>query len=78
MIDAWILDKLAPLKPSPLMVLRDPQRMIRPRARAVHTGAEENSYSVLFSTGNLGRREMYEAVRDRGRRAVHSVACQRT
>lgn len=64
MIEQWILDKLDPLKRAPIIILRDPQRMIKPGAHVVDGWAEENGYSVLFCAGNLALREMYEAVRD--------------
>jgi hypothetical protein len=35
MIENWILGKLAAANPSPMIILRDPQRMIRAGARAV-------------------------------------------
>ena len=35
MIEQWILNKLEPLKNNPIILLRDPQRMILPGARAV-------------------------------------------
>jgi hypothetical protein len=31
MLDQWILSKLDPLRPTPLIIVRDPQRMVRPR-----------------------------------------------
>jgi len=64
MIEPWILSKLDPQRPAPLIIVRDPQRMIQPGARAVHGWAEENGYTVLFCAGNLALREMYEAMRD--------------
>ena len=64
MIEQWILNKLEPLKNKPIILLRDPQRMILPGARAVDGWAEENGYTVLFCTGNLALREMYEAIRN--------------
>jgi len=64
MIEQWILTKIDSLRSEPLILLRDPQRMIRRGARVVDGWAEENGYTVLFCTGNLGLREMYEAMRD--------------
>jgi hypothetical protein len=64
MIEQWILDKIEPHKRTPLIILRDPQRMIQPGARVVDGWAEENGFSVLFCAGNLTLREMYEAIRD--------------
>jgi hypothetical protein len=64
MLDQWILSKLDPLRPAPLIVLRDPQRMIQPGAYVVHGWGEANGYAVFFCTGNLGLREMAERVRD--------------
>lgn len=63
MIESWILSKLDPLRPAPLIILRDPQRLIQPGARAVDGWAEEHGYSVLLCTGNLALREMVETVR---------------
>jgi hypothetical protein len=64
MVEQWILDKIEPLKGDPLIILRDPQRMIQAGARVVDGWAEENGYTVLFCAGNLGLREMYENIRD--------------
>lgn len=64
MIEQWILNKIGPLNGDPLIILRDPQRMIQAGARVVDGWAEENGYSVLFCAGNLGLREMYENIRD--------------
>lgn len=64
MIEQWILNKIEPLKRDPLIVLRDPQRMVQAGARVVDGWAEDHGYTVLFCAGNLALREMYEAVRD--------------
>jgi len=64
MLEEWILSKIEPLEGAPLIILRDPQRMIRPGAHVVDGWAEEKGYAVLFCAGNLALREMYEAVRD--------------
>ena len=64
MLDQWILSKLDPLRPAPLIILRDPQRMIQSGAYVVHGWGEANGYAVFFCTGNMGLREMAEAVRD--------------
>ena len=64
MIEQWILDKLEPLKPAPLIILRDPQRMILRGAHVVDGWAEQNGYAVLFCTGNLGMDDLYEPLRE--------------
>jgi hypothetical protein len=64
MIEQWVLDKLHPLRAEPLIILRDPQRMIRRGDRAVDGWAEEAGFSVLWVSGNLGLRELYEQIRD--------------
>lgn len=64
MVEQWILRKIEPLNGDPLIILRDPQRMIQAGARVVDGWAEENDYTVLFCAGNLGLREMYENIRD--------------
>lgn len=63
MIETWILSKLEPYRKERLILLRDPQRMIRSGARAVDGWAQEHGYTVLFCTGNLALREMYEPLR---------------
>lgn len=64
MVEQWILNKIEPLNSDPLIILRDPQRMIQAGARVVDGWAEESGYTVLFCAGNLGLREMYENIRD--------------
>lgn len=64
MIERWILTKLDKIKNASPIILRDPQRMIRSGAQAVDGWAEEHGYTVLFCTGNLALREMFEHVRD--------------
>jgi hypothetical protein len=36
MIEPWILSKLDFIKPAPLIIVRDPLRMLQHGARAVH------------------------------------------
>ena len=60
MIESWVIDRLNPLKSEKLVILADPQRMIRAGARAVDGWANESGFAVLFCTGNLGLRELYE------------------
>jgi hypothetical protein len=62
MIESWILARLEALNGSPVIILRDPQRMVISGAQAVDGWAEEHGYTVLFCTGNLALREMYEAI----------------
>ena len=64
MLESYILSKLESIKNSSLIILRDPQRMIRPGARAVDGWAQEHGYTVLLCTGNLALREMYERLRN--------------
>jgi hypothetical protein len=64
MLETYILSKLELIKNSSLIILRDPQRMIRPGARAVDGWAQEHGYTVLLCTGNLALREMYEHLRN--------------
>jgi len=66
MLETWILSKIEPLKSSPLIIMRDPQRMIQRGAHVVDGWAVENEYTVLFCTGNLGLRDLYEPLRDTG------------
>ncbi len=64
MIEQWVIDRLGPLKGEKLIILADPQRMIWAGARAVDGWARENGFTVLFCSGNLALREMYENLRD--------------
>jgi hypothetical protein len=64
MIESWVIDRLNPLKAETLIILADPQRMIRAGAQAVDGWAKENGFTVLFCSGNLALREMYENLRD--------------
>ena len=56
MLDSWILSKIDPLIGHPVIILRDPQRMIISGAHVVDGWAEEHGYTVLFCTGNLALR----------------------
>ena len=64
MIESWVIDRLNPLTSEKLIILADPQRMIRAGARAVDGWAKESGFTVLFCSGNLALREMYENLRD--------------
>lgn len=64
MLEEWILAKIEPHRTASLVIVRDPQRMIQSGAVAVDGWAERHNFSVLFCTGNLALREMYEAMRD--------------
>jgi hypothetical protein len=64
MLEQWVIDQLNPLKEEKLIILADPQRMIRAGAQAVDGWARENGFTVLFCSGNLALREMYENLRD--------------
>ncbi|MDD5368141.1 MAG: PglZ domain-containing protein [Anaerolineaceae bacterium] len=63
MLESWILAKLEPYHASRTIILRDPQRMVQPGARAVDGWAQEHGFTVLFCTGNLALREMVEPLR---------------
>lgn len=63
MLEQWIINKLMPLKGEKLIILADPQRMIRAGAQAVDGWAKDNGFTVLFCSGNLALREMYENLR---------------
>ncbi|NLG51780.1 MAG: PglZ domain-containing protein, partial [Chloroflexi bacterium] len=64
MLEDWILSKLRPLTGAPLIILRDPQRMIQPGAMAVDGWAEAHQYAAPFCYGNLSLRDMVEGIRD--------------
>lgn len=63
-LEQWILEKLEPHKAASVLIVRDPQRMIQSGAEAVDGWAEGHGFTVLFCTGNLALREMYEAMRE--------------
>jgi hypothetical protein len=63
MLEQWVIDQLNPLKGEKLIILADPQRMIRAGAQAVDGWAKDNGFTVLFCSGNLALREMYENLR---------------
>jgi len=64
MLQQWVIDQLNPLKAERLIILADPQRMIPAGAQAVDGWAKENGFTVLFCSGNLALREMYESLRN--------------
>src|ERR1700726_4631118 len=64
MLEQWVIDRLNPLKGEKLVILADPQRMIRAGAQAVDGWAKDNGFTVLFCSGNLALREMYESLRE--------------
>src|SRR5262249_40010208 len=63
MLEQWVIDQLNSVKGEKLIILGDPQRMIRAGAQAVDGWAKENGFTVLFCSGNLALREMYENLR---------------
>lgn len=63
MLEQWVIDKLNPLKAEKLIILADPQRMIRAGAQAVDGWAKDNGFTVLMPAGNLALRELYENLR---------------
>jgi hypothetical protein len=63
MLEQWVIDQLNPLKGEKLIILADPQRMIRAGAQAVDGWAKDHGFTVLFCSGNLALREMYENLR---------------
>jgi PglZ domain len=63
MLEQWVIEKLNPLKGEKLIIIADPQRMIRAGAQAVDGWAKDNHFTVLFCSGNLALREMYENLR---------------
>ena len=60
MIEQWVLEKIDPLKKESLIILRDPQRMLKPGDYVVDGWAEEHGFFVPFCSGNMALREMVE------------------
>jgi hypothetical protein len=63
MIESWILTKIEPLRNEPFIILRDPQRMLKPGDFVVDGWAEEHGFFVPFCSGNMALREMVEFAR---------------
>ncbi len=61
MIEQWVIDRLNPLKREQLIILADPQRMIRAGPQAVDGWAKESGFTVLFCSGNLALRDQAES-----------------
>ena len=59
-LEEWVIEKLSPLKDERMVVLRDPQRLIRPDARAVDGWAAENHFNALLCSGNFRFRIWFE------------------
>jgi hypothetical protein len=64
MIESWVLEKLNSLRYKPLILLHDPQRMLRSGAMAVDGWAKKYGFVVIFPSRNLGFRDQYEQIRD--------------
>ncbi len=55
MVEQWIIDKLTPLKGEKLIILADPQRVIRAGAQAVDGWAKEHNRSGGTSVVRVAR-----------------------
>jgi len=64
MINQWIKNKVEPLKEEPVIILKDPQRMIQPGDFTLDAWAKTNGFTMLMCTGNLALRAWYEKFRD--------------
>lgn len=64
MLTNWIMTKLAPLQEEPVIILKDPQRMIRKGAFELDAWSQDHGFTTLMCTGNLALREWYEQFRD--------------
>ena len=64
MIENWALEKLGPLRDERLVIVHDPQRMIRRGATVVDGWAVQHGFTVIFPSGNLGFRDQFEQIRD--------------
>lgn len=59
-ISNWIERQIEPLKHEPIIIVRDPQRMVRQGDYILDGWAEDNGFTVLLSQRNLYLREVYE------------------
>jgi len=57
------MDQRNPLKGAKFISLADPKSMIRAGAQTVDGWAKDNNFTVLFFSGLLALREMYENLR---------------
>lgn len=57
------MDQRDPLKGAKFISLADPKSMIRAGAQTVDGWAKEKNFTVLFFSGNLALREIYENLR---------------
>ncbi|MAT45424.1 MAG: hypothetical protein CL609_24110 [Anaerolineaceae bacterium] len=63
MINDWILDKLNPLQNETTVILKDPQRIIRPGDYILDEWSLQHGFTTLMCTGNLALRSWYENLR---------------
>lgn len=59
-ISGWIESQIEPLKGEPIIIVRDPQRMVRQGDYMLDGWAEKNGFTVLLCQRNLYLREVYE------------------
>ena len=76
MMETWALEKLDPLRNERLVIVHDPQRMIRRGASVVDARAVQHGFTVIFPSGNLGFRDQFEQIRDNAEVKTILVPCQ--
>lgn len=64
-LEQWVTDKLDPLTDERRIIIRDPQRMICPNARAVDGWAFDNKFqAMVICSGNLAFRRTFERIKN--------------
>lgn len=63
MINQWILEKINLIKDEQIIILKDPQRIIRPGDYLLDEWSLENGFTTLLCTGNLALRSWLESIK---------------
>jgi hypothetical protein len=62
MINQWILGKIDPLKDESIIIIKDPQHIIRPGDYLLDEWSLSNGFTTLMCTGNLALRAWLETI----------------
>lgn len=60
MFREWVLAKLAEVKDSPRVLVRDPLRLLPDPDGLIHNFAREHGFTVIVAATNLAFRDLYE------------------
>lgn len=62
----WALSKLESVKDQPVVLVRDPQRLVPKKDQVLDQFAADNGYVLIIASTNLAFRELYERAREGG------------